>query len=193
MRAKYALAMVLAVSFVVSPCLAQNRIKLPPKPAATSAPAADEVITPQSGPIPDSVIKAIEAQFANEPKSIQDSISIMKNVLDMCKQAQKKYPDADNISKIQVPMLQAASWIAGYTRDPAANEEMLSIARQILASKSPVAQKFSADVILTIASFQPLDGPAISNEEIEKNIRNFIARYEKTDVAPNAYMVGVRL
>ncbi len=166
---------------------------------ALPAGAAEPTTQPS---VPDSVIKQIgqklERPKPNEGESRADYarrvFAGLDEVLKLGTQAESSYPDAPNLHKVQGPMFEAAAQLARFRRDAASDKLLSEIAARVVSSKASAELRAHADAHVTLRQFLA-HGESVpeAGKDVEKLVRDFVARYAKTDAAGLATMHAVIL
>ena len=165
-------------------------------PAATRALPAAETATAQTQKtaVPKSIIEELDAlrKLPEQPSSREETIRMfterMEATLRIGLQAEREYPSAANLHEVQVRLLRAADFLASYTKDEAAQKQLLAVAGRILASGAPLEAKSQADYHLTRAKTT-----AATAADVDKEILALAKRYESTAAAAGATLLAAQL
>ncbi len=159
--------------------------------ATATAPATSAAISTKPTAV-DEAIKPIMAVFATRPTSNEQAISVMRDVLKQGGELEKKFADAPDVYKIELPMLQAAAFLANRANDEDARKQVQPLADKILKSSAPAEEKLKADYFAIMLKFQGNSaGAGTSSQERTRLLDDLIARYENTPAAPNAAIMAV--
>ena len=140
----------------------------------------------------DEAVKPIMAVFATRPASSEQAISAMRDVLKQAGELDKKFADAPDVYKIELPMLQAAAFLANRAKDEDARKQVQPLTDKILKSNAPAEDKLKADYFAIMLKFQSDSGSTgITPQERTKLLDDLIARYENTPAAANAAIMAV--
>ena len=146
------------------------------------APASTGPATAPAG-VPEAVYKEIQDQFVppenmlSREEMLQVLTERMRNVIRLGSAAEDKYSQAENINRVRMLMLRAASFLANRDEE-GAQGLLLIISRRVMDSKAPPEMKVEADRILTTDKLKGLSG-----QTVEQEIKSLAARYEKTPAA----------
>jgi thiol-disulfide isomerase/thioredoxin len=166
---------------------------------ATTAPSSFVVAT--SKDVPQVAIDAIEAQFSptEQPSSRTEAdkilITHMEKALELGQAAEAQYPDASNLYVVRQMMLSAAKELAGLQRTLERQRQVVEIARRIMNSTAPAAEKLQADFFLLREKIlqairRPPDQP---RPDLSTDLRAFLSRYEDTPAIGRAVAYSVIL
>lgn len=188
------LTLAVAIGLMMTPVLAQTSGDETAKPVA-SAPTTSAPTT-GAAKLPDEAIKQLETLMRQVQQSAtpDDRVSNMEKLLEGAAAIETKYPDATDLHRVRLPMIQVASALAREKKDVAIQKQAQEIAKRVLDSSAPTKEKVQADLSLTVDKLIPWDSASQpSGEQSEKNIRALVEKYRKTDAAGIATAFGVRL
>ncbi len=180
-----------ALAGLVLATLTFSGIALAQTPA--TAPAKEE--TKAEKLVPQSVLKELEGYLARpagdtREEMIANFIIQGKEGLKRAKQIETEYADAENIEAVRMIMLQIYTIFGQIDNIPYKNQyakEAIDIATKIVNSKASVKSKIVADQILTRQKIKK------NKLSADKEIRDYVARYETTPQAGMAYVYAVML
>lgn len=111
------------------------------------------------------------------------------------KMLEEKYPDSPDLHDVRMQMLQAANFLVMLRDDAASRKRLSAVVKRILSSSAPMDQKLLADRVMLYTNISKPDPSAPA--DLGRTIRDFVKRYEKTPVAPeatvNAHQFALRI
>lgn len=164
---------------------------MPTQPTASSGATA----TAAANKLPAGAMDKIDQLLSQQPTSTADAVKIMEGVIKAGAEVEGKYPDAVDLYQARLRMIDAAAFLYGQKRDGSSRGQLEGIADRVLKSSAPAREKAQADFYLTFARLTPTTAQATgpSNEEATREIRDLVARYQKTDAAGRAVLMGLVL
>ncbi|MCK5113183.1 MAG: redoxin domain-containing protein [Phycisphaerae bacterium] len=144
--------------------------------------------------VPKDVFKEIKAQFPprNMDPVAQKRIlpARMQKVLELGKDAETKYPKAENLYQVQTIMLHAAGYLARQKNGKVTEKQYQEIADKILTSNAPVEDKVNTEFIVLSREVLANKMP---EQQMGKKLEGLVKKYEKTPVAPKVLINAVVL
>ena len=155
--------------------------------------------TQPAGPanVPPAVIEEIRQQFQPPREKLGQAAAIelrgerMSTVLALGAQAEADYPHAENLYLVQKSMLEAAMQLSAQKRDQGSLLKSRDIAARLASSNAPPDHRLPADyLLLSTAARLPAQAGA---PPTAKDLRDFVQKYEQTDVSQIAMAYGAFL
>ena len=100
-----------------------------------------------------------------------------------------KYPDAKNLYKVYLQMVQAANFLGRYAKDKAAGKRISDLSKAIVASDADAKIKINPDMTLTMKKLQ---GETEEDAKV-KVINAFVAKYTKAGLEMDALQAGINM
>lgn len=101
----------------------------------------------------------------------------MKEVIRICEEAEKAWPNAANLYQVRRDMIQAADFLVRRLGDESYAARRLAVSKRLVASKAPVESKVQADWFITK---DKLAGKTVTFKQQTKEIRAYAKRFDKT-------------
>ena len=177
-----------------------------PAVAATpaTAPAAEARVSTRPAPaIPPDQLRQLESLFKQREGDkglaradlLKAHSQRMAEALRRGKMLEKEYPDSPDLHGVRMQMLQAANFLAMFRDNAASRKRLSAVVKRILSSSAPMDQKLQADRVMLYMNISKPDPSAPADPG--RTIRDFVKRYEKTPVAPeatvNAHQFALRI
>lgn len=157
----------------------QNDIEAPDEVKAVPQAKLAELASLVQIPPGSSRREAIEFFKNNAPKAIE-----------MGRQIEKQYPEAENLHEVRGFMLQMASMLAEQTDDPAWQETTEDVAKRMLQGNPSPDVKAYAKSYLTQLDIARQD---LKGEDAKKAIEDYVQEFEGTPAAPQAMIRAIML
>jgi len=159
--------------------------------AATTQPAGSTYVPP-------AVVEKIQQQFKPPQEKLNRTETMallaerMSAVLALGVQAEADYPHAENLYRVQKLMLDAAVQLAAQKRDQASLLKAREVAGRLASSNAPPDHRLAADYLL-LSTAAGLPAQAGVAKPADKDLRDFVSKYDQTDVSHLAMAYGALL
>ncbi len=126
--------------------------------------------------------------------SRREAIEFFKNnapkAIEMGRQIEKQYSQAENLHEVRGFMLQMASMLAEQTDDPAWQETTEDIAKRMLqGSPAPDVKAYATSYLTQL----DITRQELKGEDAKKAIEDYVQQFADTPVAPQAMIRGIML
>lgn len=142
--------------------------------------------------VPATDIRRLRAKWVEPDADTTDANKIRRydSMLRTGRALLRESPQASNAYMVRALMLQANRGLLTLSAGDVQREEVIDLAKKIVASQAPPGWRFEADLLLTQLA---LAGESPTQKEVREVIERFIARYEETPMTPAALMQAANL
>jgi len=180
----------ICVSLVTAGLLAGTSLGQGPatEPATATQPAAAKQLL-------QNILSLMDMGQVQSPEELVAQVNQrMPQVLKAVTEMETKYPDSQELYEARLLGLVAATRLMRVNRDPVMAAVAEGLAKKVLASAAPPANKLYADAHLVLLELKPV-GPAATQpvKDGPATVRQFVQRHDKAELGGEAYGVGMQL
>jgi thiol-disulfide isomerase/thioredoxin len=123
------------------------------------------------------------------------TIRTMPKVIEAEEQMEKGFAAAPELADARIISLDAMSRLAHIDDDTAMADKALAMSKKVMDSDAPLELKLYADAYSVMLRAAPVGAPAATQpaKGAAQLVRDFVARYAKTDSAARAMTIGLRM